>query len=173
MAAIPLPEALRIFFSKFPLQTYPAIERTGDIQPDEPTLWILPPDDPSSSVLSSDVECLKWQAYIALRPRDTSEGDRKGVKVNWNMSPAAGVDGMLPTLCIQRHNPKVNRREWKFLGPKGIAEWIDGPVELREKDNVFRDEMEAWIQLLEGDIHDALVCSKILCRASLDAKTRR
>jgi len=154
--AIPIPTPVRTFFSKFPLQTYPAIERTSDEHPEEPTLWILPPENPSSSVLSSDVECLKWQAYIALRPRDTSEGDRKDVKVCWDLGSAAGVDGQLPTFCIRRHNSKTGRREWKFLGPKGIAEWIDGPAELQEKDSPFSDEMEAWIQLLEGDIHDAV-----------------
>jgi len=155
--ALPVPKSVQNLFSKFPLQTYPAIERTTEHHPEGPTLWVLPPDEPNNSVLSSDVECLKWQAYIALWPRDTSEGDRKDVKVAWDISPAAGVDGMLPTLCIQRHNPKSGRREWKFLGSKGIAEWIDGPVELQEKDTFYNDEMEAWVQLLEGDVHDALV----------------
>lgn len=82
------------------------------------------------------------------------------MRISWDVDPAAGVDGVLPTLCTQRVNPKNGRMEWKFLGPKGIAEWIDGPVEVRAKgvDGVDEDEMEAWVQLLEGDVHDAFVC---------------
>jgi metaxin len=159
--AFSIPAPVRNFFSNFPLQTYPAIERSGDNLPTETTLWILPPLDPGTSVLSNDVECLKWQAYIALKQWNTNESDRKSVKVSWDVSPAAGVDGVLPTLCIRRHKPKSGQLEWNFLGPKGIAEWIDGPVELKEKDTQFNDEMEAWVQLLEGDVHDALVCKSI------------
>ena len=149
---ITVPDVVRNFFSKFPLHTYPAEDVTlysgGDIQ--KPTLWILPPRF-DNTLLSSDVECLKWQAYIALR-------GLKDVKVRWDISPEGGVDGHLPTL-VTKENGKA-----EVVGSSAIPGWVDGVLSQKEeeglegyKDSAAKDESRAWVSLLEGTVHSAFV----------------
>ena len=70
---ISLPAPLRHFFSLFPLYTHPPINSPDKARPLTcPTLWIHVPWSPDADVLSSDVECLKWQAYLALRAASPS-----------------------------------------------------------------------------------------------------
>src|ERR1700753_663559 len=91
--SIPLPESIRTLFAAFPLHTYPTIERTPSSTRDHVTLWILPPNRPEVSCLSGDVECLKWQAYLAL----------KGVqhlKLRWDVQPEGALNGRLPNLYL-------------------------------------------------------------------------
>ncbi|PAV23507.1 hypothetical protein PNOK_0057500 [Pyrrhoderma noxium] len=149
---ITVPDVVRNFFSKFPLHTYPAEDVTlysgGDIQ--KPTLWILPPKF-DNTLLSSDVECLKWQAYIALR-------GLKDVKVRWDISPEGGVDGHLPTL-VTKMNGKA-----EVVGSSAIPGWVDGVLSQKEeeglegyKDSAAKDESRAWVSLLEGTVHSAFL----------------
>jgi hypothetical protein len=65
-SSMEIPQALKRFLSHFPLRTYPPIE-VESTTPSRPTLWISPPST-SDGVLSTDVECLKWQAgfFISL-----------------------------------------------------------------------------------------------------------
>jgi len=59
-SVIPIPPPLKAFFVLFALYTHPAIQiRERENCSKSPTLWIHPPFDPSSNLLSSDIECLK------------------------------------------------------------------------------------------------------------------
>ncbi|KAG9079301.1 hypothetical protein FS749_008626 [Ceratobasidium sp. UAMH 11750] len=100
---VPVPAPVKRFFSLFPLYRYP-----DNLPPPTPlttaryaTLLIAPPPvghlssddplrvDPGGSHLSADVDCLRWQAYLALR-------GVKDVRVSW----AAGVEGGVPKLVL-------------------------------------------------------------------------
>jgi len=150
-SVIPIPPLLKAFFALFPLYTHPPI-RTRERQDCSklPTLWIHPPFDPSSNFLSSDIECLKWQAYIALR-------GLPNILVRWDLPPDAGIDGHLPNLCTYSESAA----DYELLDRKMIPGWVDTQVPEDGLDG-FNDEKaklesEAWISLLEGTVHAAVV----------------
>lgn len=140
---------MRDFFTKFPLYTYPVDDVALYRDVIQPTLWIAPPKF-ESSLLSSDVECLKWQAYLALR-------GVKDINVRWDISHEGGVDGHLPTL-ISVENGKA-----EVYGSRMIPGWVDSVLQKEEeelegyKDTASRDESRAWISLLEGTVHSAFL----------------
>ncbi|KAK0455217.1 uncharacterized protein EV420DRAFT_1554777, partial [Desarmillaria tabescens] len=101
-----------------------------------PCLWIHPPHSPDG-VLSSDVKCLKWHAYLALRGLDH-------IAVRTDVDPQGAIDGQLPNL----ESPA----------------WVDSKVNVDDdsglecyKDEATRDESRAWVALLEGCVHAALL----------------
>ena len=150
-SVISIPPPLKAFFAHFPLHTYPAIQtRERQKCSKSPTLWIHPPFDPSSNFLSSDIECLKWQAYIALR-------GLSGISVRWDLPPDAGVDGHLPNLCTYSEYTE----SYELLDRKMIPGWVDtqAPTDGLEgfSDEGTKLESEAWISLLEGTVHAAVV----------------
>lgn len=157
-----LPEPLQRFLSKFPLHTYPPVPVISKRPLQKPTLWIAPPqttaiDQTSNSdILSTDVECLKWQAYIALR-------GVTNIAVRWDISPEGGIDGRLP--CLQ--TPAFGDASSELLAPRSIPGWVDGQVGGGNdslngySDEMLKDESHAWVSLLEGVVHAALV--RTLC----------
>ncbi|OCB84135.1 hypothetical protein A7U60_g8809 [Sanghuangporus baumii] len=150
-STIPVPAVVHKFFSKFPLYTYPQDE-SASIQSaarqTRPTLWIAPPRF-RTDVLSADVECLKWQAYIALR-------GVKNIGVEWDVSPEGAVDGRLPSLVV------YERGKLEVMGSRMIPGWVDGLLQVEEdafegyKDAAAKDESRAWVTLLEGTVESAL-----------------
>ena len=164
--SISLPAPLRHFFALFPLYTHPAIESPDKAQPvTSPTLWIHIPWSPDADVLSSDVECLKWQAYLALR-------GLSDVSVRWDVSVDGALDARLPNLHVPLKTlPGASDEvkasddgEGELLPAHTIPEWVDGQVGALDElegyvDEAARDESRAWVALLEGNVHAALVRS--------------
>lgn len=176
-----VPNPLVALFSYFPVHTYPEITPQGSQGVGTPTLWIAPPVSSSLTsasnedrVLSSDVECLKWQAYIALR-------GLKNLKVRWDVAQEGALDGRLPNLHLPRVeasklNADLNTAEERpnqeapldLYGASLIPSWVDlslgvdsasDPLE-GYKDVASRDESRAWVALLEGAVHAALLISQ-------------
>lgn len=155
---------MAILFSYFPLKTYPSSKPTKP-PITAPLLWIHrpPPSAPGNeSVLSADVECLKWQAHIALR-------GLHNISVRWDVSQDGALGGRLPNLQIPSEHAKDHDRA--LLAAQDIPAWIDENVGALNdlegyKDVESRDESHAWIALLEGDVHAALVSllSFFVCR---------
>jgi metaxin len=150
-----LPTPLRIFFSYFPLWTYPPIYPPSKATLKTPTIWIHPPRG-EADFLSSDVECLKWQAYLALR-------GLTDITVRWDVSPDGGIDGRLPNLHVPLPTSD-GADDGELLAAHLIPTWVDAKVEERGldslegyKDESARDESRAWVALLEGNVHAALV----------------
>jgi len=149
-SAMTLPEPVRAFFSYFPLYTHPAIRPLSLYPSKIPTLWISPPR--RSSNLSTDVDCLKWQAYLALR-------GVTDIAVRWDISPEGAIDGKLPNLQVPL---PVGKGE--LLATHSIPAWVNKRLGVAVdsfegyKDEASRDESYAWIALLEGSVHAALVC---------------
>ncbi|KIJ69070.1 hypothetical protein HYDPIDRAFT_123123 [Hydnomerulius pinastri MD-312] len=161
-SALTLPAPLQKFFALFPLHTYPAVPVSVRFPLVKPTLWISPPRSPitleqstGSDLLSADVECLKWQAYIALR-------GLTDIAVRWDISPEGGLDGRLPNL----HAPATGDDENQLLPAHNIPAWVDSrvaaPVDALEgyRDERAKDESHAWVSLLEGIVHAALTLSQ-------------
>ena len=153
LLTVPLP--LAKLFSYFPLKTYPP-SKLAKLPIFDPLLWVHPPF-PSvpgkESVLSADVECLKWQAHIALR-------GLRNVSVRWDVSQDGALNGRLPNL--QTPSERTNEPDGELLAAQDIPTWIDEKVGALDdlegyKDVDSRDESHAWIALLEGDVHAALV----------------
>lgn len=153
-----IPEPVRNIFSKFPLHTYPAVAlpSSSAVNSTPVTLWITSPPS-SSEVLSGDVECLKWQAYLALR------GIPSGVlSIRTDVDPPAALDGRFPNLRV---NSKSAQEEGALLPAHFIPGWTDSYLGVNSledplegyKDEAARDESRAWVSLLEGNIHSALV----------------
>jgi metaxin len=150
-----VPPPLAKLFSYFPLKTYPPSKPVKHPIV-SPLLWIhpSPPSVPDKkSVLSADVECLKWQAHIALR-------GLRNVSVRWDVSQDGALDGRLPNLQIP--SERTNDPDGELLAAQDIPAWIDEKVGALDdlegyKDVDSRDESHAWIALLEGDVHAALV----------------
>lgn len=144
-----LPLPLR-FFAYFPLHTYPSIPtwttRSRD-DSDSVTLWIHPPLNPSSSLLSSEIECLKWQAYLALR-------GLSNISVRWDIAADGGLEGRLPNIYIPSNEGS------KLIASHMIPGWVDErlPSDPMEgyKDEKTKNESNAWISLLEDTVHAAL-----------------
>jgi len=176
--SIPLPKFLKDCYALFPLFTYPvslSVHSPSLSEEDEdtvhvaqnPTLCIVPPTRPESSMLSADVQCLKWQAYLALRRIPG------GIRVRWDLSPDGALGGSLPNLYLPP--PKSSRGGQGLCGElleaERIPSWVDGEIEKGPpgvlegyKHEEARDESHAWVSLLEGDVHAALVT--ILFRAA-------
>lgn len=159
MTSIQLPAPLRAFYSRFPILTHSAISSPSKPTISQPTIWIHPPHNPGSSTLSRDVECLKWQAYLAFR-------GLKGVAIRWDIHAEGGIDGQLPNL----HVP-LGDSDGLLLSTSKICAWVDGKLGSLEldgyQDEAARDESHAWISLLEGNVHAALVdLLNLLCQNS-------
>jgi metaxin len=142
--------ALKSFFSHFPLHAYPPILSTTTTNVESlPSLWIHPPLNPYSNLLSSDVECLKWQAYLALR-------NISNIFVRWDVAADGGIGGRLPNF----HVPS-NEHAGKLLDAHMIPGWVDAtvPMDVLEgyRDEIAKNESRAWISLLESTVHAALV----------------
>ncbi|KAI9450726.1 hypothetical protein BJY52DRAFT_1125757 [Lactarius psammicola] len=153
-----VPQPLAKLFSYFPLKIYPP-SKPAKVPIVGPLLWIHPPP-PSipgkESVLSADIECLKWQAHIALR-------GLRGVSVRWDISQEGALGGRLPNFQVP--SERANDEDGELLAAQSIPAWIDekeGPLDDLEgyKDGESRDESHAWIALLEGDVHAALALAQ-------------
>lgn len=158
---IPMPSFIRTIYSKFPLRYNPAIPPPCTTPPSTtPVLWITPPAPSTSTVLSTDVECLKWQAYIALR-------GLKDIGVRWDVDPAGGIEGRLPNLWLpppeRQEGSSLSRGE--VLSARMIPGWADeahgthiwGSDLEGYIDDKAKDESRAWVSVLEGAVHAALV----------------
>jgi metaxin len=162
-----IPAPLRSFYSLFPLHTWPSIPPQSSRPITKPTLWILPPRNIDSDVvktseqllLSSDVECLKWQAFLALRGFED-------IAVRWDVSPEGGLDGRLPNLHVPRGKREENANGGdggELLAAHMIPGWVDKMAGAEDEalegyiDEAAKDESHAWVSLLEGKVHAALV----------------
>ncbi|KAF8510079.1 hypothetical protein BU17DRAFT_55694 [Hysterangium stoloniferum] len=158
-----MPDFIRSTYSRFPIYYTPAIPPPSTVPSSTPVLWIIPPNQANSKILSRDVECLKWQAYIALR-------GMASIKVRWDIDPAGGVDGRLPCLWI----PPLTQDEKDSVsglsrGEVLSARMIPGWADITEGEHVWntdlegyideqaKDESRAWVALLEGAVHAALL----------------
>jgi len=136
------------FYSHFPLVSHPPILPKKPIN-SEPTLWILPPC--RDNLLSADVECLKWQAYLALR-------GLTNIKVRWDISPEGGISGSLPNLHIPSDKEDL-------LAAHAIPAWVDAKLGINSLadplegyiDQSAKIESRAWVSLLEGIVHATLI----------------
>lgn len=137
------------FLTLFPLHTHPPIQSSSSSSLNYPTLWILPPHQ-NHSPLSADLECLKWQAYLALRGINS-------LAIRTDVSQQGAIDRRLPNLHISKHN---------LIPAHHIPSWADShlsesPSHLEGyKDQSARDESRAWVSLLEGHVHAALDFSR-------------
>jgi metaxin len=110
-------------------------------------------------VLSNDLDCLKWQAYIALH-------GLTGIAVRWDVSQDGALGERLPNLQIP---PPVGcSGKGKLIPAHGIPAWVDTRVVASKdafegyNDQVTLDESRAWITLFEGHVHAALVRTCVL-----------
>lgn len=160
-----VPKPLAAFNSKFPLITYPPITPTTKNPLTGPTLWIAPSYDDN---LSNDVECLKWQAYIALR-------GVKSVQLRYDVAPDGCLDGVLPNLHVPlaesplKNVPEVDgldgSEDGELLPAHSIPGWVDAKLGVDSaadplegySNEAARVESRAWVSLLEGTVHAALV----------------
>lgn len=149
-----LPPPLAKFFALFPLRTYPPIHPPSKKPVDAPTLWIHPPDN-QNSPLSADVECLKWQAYLALR-------GLPAIHLRTDIHPEGCIDGRLPNLLVPSTGENSSE-DGQLLAAHLIPSWVDtqkSPVDPNlegYRDEAARDESRAWVTLLEGTVHAVLV----------------
>lgn len=154
-----VPQPLAKLFSYFPIKTYPP-SKPARVPLVAPLLWIHPPQTipGKESVLSADIECLKWQAHIALR-------GLRDVSVRWDISQEGALGGRLPNLRVP--SEQADGSDGELLSAQSIPAWIDekvGPLDDLEgyKDIESRDESHAWIALLEGDVHAAFALAQPL-----------
>lgn len=182
-----VPGPLKSLFSHFPVYSHPPLHAKENSVLAGPTIWVLPPNKHTSSsdatsvaVLSSDVECLKWQAYLALR------GLSK-IRVRFDVDAQGAIEGRLPNLHIPFDASASASYSWKaykttetnnsssstgaiddnteLLAAPHIVEWADGKLARSAlddpwegyKDEAAKDESRAWVALLEGNVHAALV----------------
>ncbi|KAJ7632828.1 hypothetical protein FB45DRAFT_913629 [Roridomyces roridus] len=147
-ALMEVPPAIAHLFSLFPLHTFPAIKPQSGAPPRVPTLWIQPPS--STLRLSTDVECLKWQAYLALR------GVTK-IALRYDVAPEGAKGARLPNLHLA---------DGELHPAQLIPTWVDEVLGESErplegyKDQAALDESRAWVSLLEGDVHAALIMAQ-------------
>ena len=166
MSIFAVPSFIVAFNSHFPLKTNPPILPLKKSKLTAPTLWIHPPRSTApDTLLSGDVESLKWQAYLALR-------GLKGIKVRWDISPEGSIDRSLPNLHrpVSESSEKLRNSEGvddgELLAAHSIPTWVDMKLSVDSsadplegyKDQEARIESRAWVSLLEGVIHAALVC---------------
>lgn len=170
-----VPKPLQRFFALFPLKEYPAVSPHSYPSATEKqgaTLWIVPgapsasaqaneKGPSSSSLLSRDPECLKWQAYIALR-------GLQSVRVRTDVDVQGALEGRLPNLHVKGKEllPAVRIPSWvdRELGEDSLKDELEG-----YRDVASRDESRAWIGLLEGEVHAALVGPCVFFNFSLTA----
>lgn len=151
--SLALPAPLRHFFALFPLYEYPPVPAPYAARPvDAPTLWIRAPRAPADDDLSADVECLKWQAYLALR-------GCHDIALRWDVSADGALEGQLPNLQLPA---AATPGESTLLPAHLLPGWADarvGALDLLEgyADDAARDESRAWVALMEGNVHAALV----------------
>jgi len=115
-----------------------------------PTLWILPPRE-KNSLLSADVECLKWQAYLALR-------GLTDIKIRWDIAPEGSISGSLPNLYISSDKEGL-------LDAHAIPAWVDAKLGVDSFadplegyiDQAARIESRVWVSLLEGIVHATMI----------------
>ncbi|KAG6376230.1 hypothetical protein JVT61DRAFT_2205 [Boletus reticuloceps] len=142
---------LPALFSRFPIHTNTPVPVPTRFLVIQPTLWIAPPRD-TDALLSTDVECLKWQAYLALR-------GITHIALRWDISPEGALDARLPNLHLPDSSPHL-------LPPRSIPAWADtrlghvpDPLD-GYRDQTAKDESHAWIALLEGVVHAVLSLSQ-------------
>ncbi|KAF5380893.1 hypothetical protein D9615_004149 [Tricholomella constricta] len=128
--------------------TRPAVPIPSPTPFTAPTLWIHPPHD-ADAPFSADVECLKWQAYLALR-------GLANIHLRTDISPNGALDARLPNLLAA---PST------LLAAHHIPQWADeqtapdtDPLEGYTHQSA-RDESRAWVSLLEGTVHAALLAA--------------
>lgn len=151
--AFPVPSLFLTFHSHFPLISYPSVVPLHKSVTSVPTLWILPPRQ--NNLLSADVECLKWQAYLALR-------GLTNIKIRWDIAPEGGISGSLPNLHIPSEKGEL-------LAAHAIPAWVDAQLGVDSSadpregyiDQSAMIESRAWVSLLEGIVHATLVCLAI------------
>ena len=167
-----LPQPLRTFFSLFPLYTHDAVHSPNAARSvTRPTLWVHPPrrtiagtvEASEAQHLSADVECLKWQAYLALR-------GIKDLAVRFDVAPDGAIESRLPNLhvpiatAVDSANVKRDDDgEGDLLAAHLIPEWVARQVGEQDELEGYasvetKDESRAWVSLLEGNVHAALVC---------------
>lgn len=162
-----LPPPLRHIFSLFPLYTHAEVSSPYTAEAvEKPCLWIARPWSPDADLLSADVECLKWQAYLALR------GLTK-IAVRWDVSADGALDGRLPNFHVPRKDQEAGG---ELLPAQLIPEWVDARVGGQGMlegyaDEAARDESRAWVSLMEGNVHAALVRSLRTSHYTLDRTT--
>ncbi|THH12040.1 hypothetical protein EW146_g7841 [Bondarzewia mesenterica] len=158
-ALLKLPAPLAKFFAFFPLYTYPAVPLSNKHAVTGPTLWIRSPlstAPDARDLLSADVECLKWQAHLALRGLSR-------VQVRWDVAPEGALGERLPNLQVPSEGAKDVDGE--LLAAHNFPTWLEKHVEPLDelegyKDVESRDESHAWVALLEGDIQAALTLAQ-------------
>lgn len=170
-AAPRLPAPLALFFARFPLKKHPKTPLPpNQYRPvQSSTLWLTPPLD-EASLLSADVECLKWQAYIALRGLNS-------IRVRFDVSRDGALEGRLPNLHVPLSESvlpkeKDGEKDGELLAAQMIPTWADARLGVNSSadenegyvDESAKDESRAWVSLLEGTIHAALVCVLTLDR---------
>ncbi|PFH54159.1 hypothetical protein AMATHDRAFT_72686 [Amanita thiersii Skay4041] len=152
-----LPPSIAAFFALFPLRTNPPIYPPSKKPITAPTLWIIP-TNPSHS-LSNDVECLKWQAYLALR-------GLTNIHIRTDVHPEGAIDGRLPNLHVPPSAEKKSDDDGQLLAAHLIPAWVDTQTTTVDPDlegyidAAARDESRAWVALLEGTVHAALLFSQ-------------
>ncbi|KAF9484683.1 hypothetical protein BDN70DRAFT_989391 [Pholiota conissans] len=168
MLAVPAP--LVRFNARFPLRTHPALVPASKRPLDAPTLWIAPPRA-SDTLLSADVECLKWQAFLALR-------GLTHIRLRTDIAPDGALGGALPNLHVPLSQSPLGDAglantdgadDGELLAAHAIPAWVDahvGPAPAADDalegyvDAAARIESRAWIALLEGVVHAALLISQ-------------
>ncbi|KAF7295402.1 GST-C-6 domain-containing protein [Mycena indigotica] len=150
MDSFKVPGPVAYAFSFFPLHTFPDVLPRSTPNPVSPTLWISPPR--STTRLSADVECLKWQAYLALR-------GLTNIAIRRDIASEGALDARLPNL----HLPDGQLLPARLI-PTWAEETLNEPERPLEgyKDQAALDESRAWVSLLECDIHAALASTMTL-----------
>ncbi|KAF5373708.1 hypothetical protein D9758_000749 [Tetrapyrgos nigripes] len=140
-----VPLGFQRIFSSFPLHSWPSAPESRK-PPTEPTLWIHPSNHVDG--LSGDVDCLKWQAYLALR-------GLKNIRVRTDVHPQGAIDHRLPNLHVEGD---------RLLPPHGIPAWVDEKLGKQKWEGYIseaaQDESRAWVSLLQGHVHAALIFAK-------------
>ncbi|KAI0028868.1 hypothetical protein K488DRAFT_57596 [Vararia minispora EC-137] len=153
-----IPVLFRRLVAPFPLRVHPACPTPSKRRITTPTLWIAPPlrttRDRAPDLLSRDVQCLTWQAHLAL-------AGVSRVAVRWDVDPAGALGGRLPNLQL----PMRGDADGALLPAHDIAGWVVEQAGARGewegyRDEKARDESLAWIALLEGDVHTALALTQ-------------
>ncbi|KAJ3812433.1 hypothetical protein F5876DRAFT_37396 [Lentinula aff. lateritia] len=175
-----VPGPLKSLFSYFPLYSYPPLNAKGNQVLEYPTIWVHPSKHHTSAdaVLSSDVECLKWQAYLALR-------GLSNIRARFDVDAQGAIDGRLPNLHVPfdasttySWTAESNKKKAISTGPiddstellsaPHIVEWVDAKLAHSAlddswegyRDEATKDESRAWVSLLEGNVHAALILSQ-------------
>ncbi|KAF7440605.1 hypothetical protein PC9H_000951 [Pleurotus ostreatus] len=164
MSLFPVPPPLLKVFALFPLYSYPSIEPPSKKPLTEPTLWIAPPRaDSESGVFSSDVDCLKWQAYLALK-------GLVGIAVEWVVSSEGAIDKKLPNLHVPLDGKIPEPEDGSLLAASMIPSWVADRLTSNDEKQVdaldgyinqaAKDESLAWTTMLETRVRAALLVAK-------------